>query len=219
MSRQAKSQQAESRQAESHEQSGGRFIAFEGGEGCGKSTQAQRLADHLDARLTREPGGTPAGERLRDIVLDPATGELDFRAEVLLIAAARADHVAQVIRPALAAGRDVVCDRYVASSLAYQGHGRGLPVAEVALVNDWGTGGLRPDLTILIDVPEAVAAERMGTDRDRLEAVGDGFHQRVADGYRSLAAEDPAGWAVVDGSGSMDDVFTLVLAAVQARLG
>lgn len=195
----------------------GRFIALEGGEGCGKSTQARRLADHLEALLTREPGGTPAGERLRDIVLDPATGELDFRAEVLLIAAARADHVAQVIRPALAAGQDVVCDRYVASSLAYQGHGRGLPVDEVALVNDWGTGGLRPDLTILIDVPEEVAAERMGTDLDRLEAVGDGFHQRVADGYRTLAADDPS-WVVVDGSGGVEDVFALVLAAVQARV-
>jgi len=196
----------------------GRFIALEGGEGCGKSTQAQRLAEHLGALLTREPGGTPAGERLRDIVLDPATGELDFRAEVLLIAAARADHVAQVIRPALAAGQDVVCDRYIASSLAYQGHGRGLPVAEVALVNDWGTGGLRPDLTVLIDVPEAVAAERMGTDLDRLEAVGDGFHQRVAEGYRTLADEDPDGWVMVDGAGTVDEVFALVLAAVEARL-
>jgi dTMP kinase len=196
----------------------GRFIALEGGEGCGKSTQAQRLAEHLGARLTREPGGTPAGERLRDIVLDPATGDLDFRAEVLLIAAARADHVAQVIRPALDAGQDVVCDRYIASSLAYQGHGRGLPVAEVALVNDWGTGGLRPDLTVLLDVPEAVAAERMGTALDRLEAVGDGFHQRVAEGYRTLADQDPDGWVVVDGAGTVDEVFTLVLAAVEARL-
>jgi dTMP kinase len=196
----------------------GRFIALEGGEGCGKSTQAQRLAEHLGARLTREPGGTPAGERLRDIVLDPATGDLDFRAEVLLIAAARADHVAQVIRPALDAGQDVVCDRYIASSLAYQGHGRGLPVAEVALVNDWGTGGLRPDLTVLLDVPEAVAAERMGTALDRLEAVGDGFHQRVAEGYRTLADQDPDGWVVVDGAGTVDEVFTRVLAAVEARL-
>ncbi len=202
----------------SHAGPTGRFIALEGGEGCGKSTQARLLAGHLDARLTREPGGTPAGERLRDIVLDPATGDLDFRAEVLLIAAARADHVARVIRPALNAGEDVVCDRYVASSLAYQGHGRGLPVAEVALVNDWGTGGLRPDLTILIDVDEEVAAERMGTDLDRLEAVGDGFHQRVAAGYRSLAAEDPDRWAVIDGSGPVDDVFALVLTAVQDRL-
>lgn len=196
----------------------GRFIALEGGEGCGKSTQARLLAEHLGARLTREPGGTPAGERLRDIVLDPATGELDFRAEVLLIAAARADHVAAVIRPALERGEAVVTDRYVASSLAYQGHGRRIPVAEVAQVNDWATGGLKPDLTILLDVPEAVAAERMGTDLDRLEAVGDGFHERVAEGYRALAAADPAGWAVVDGSGTVDEVAARVLAVVEVRL-
>lgn len=196
----------------------GRFIALEGGEGCGKSTQARLLADALGAQLTREPGGTPAGERLRDIVLDPATGELDLRAEVLLIAAARADHVARVIRPALAAGRDVVTDRFVASSLAYQGHGRRIPVAEVAEVNDWATGGLKADLTVLLDVPESVAAERMGTDLDRLEAVGDGFHERVADGYRSLAAADPDGWAVVDGSGTIESVAAAVLSAVQGRL-
>jgi dTMP kinase len=196
----------------------GRFIALEGGEGCGKSTQAQRLADHLGARLTREPGGTPAGERLRDIVLDPATGELDFRAEVLLIAAARADHVARVIRPALEGGEDVVTDRYVASSLAYQGHGRQLGVEDVARINEWATGGLKPDITILIDVPEEVAAQRMGTDLDRLEAVGDGFHGRVADGYRALAAADPGGWAVIDGTGTVDEVFALVLAAVEERL-
>ncbi len=195
----------------------GRFIALEGGDGCGKSTQAPLLAEALGARLTREPGGTSAGERIRDIVLDPATGELDIRSEVLLYAASRADHVAQVIRPALAAGQDVVCDRFIASSLAYQGHGRGLPVAEVALVNDWGTGGLRPDLTILIDVPEDVAAQRMGTDLDRLEAVGDGFHQRVAEGYRTMATEDPT-WEVVDGSGDVDEVFARVLAAVRSRL-
>lgn len=196
----------------------GRFIALEGGEGCGKTTQAQLLADHLGARLTREPGGTPAGERLRDIVLDPATGELDFRAEVLLIAAARADHVARVIRPALEEGEDVVTDRYVASSLAYQGHGRQLGVEDVARINEWATGGLKPDLTILIDVPEEVAAQRMDTVLDRLEAVGDGFHGRVADGYRALAAADPAGWAVIDGAGTVDEVFARVLTAVQDRL-
>ncbi|HEY5886259.1 MAG TPA: dTMP kinase [Acidimicrobiales bacterium] len=207
-----------SRQATSHEHSSGRFIALEGGEGCGKSTQAQRLADHLGARLTREPGGTPAGERLRDIVLDPATGELDFRAEVLLIAAARADHVARVIRPALEGGEDVVTDRYVASSLAYQGHGRRLGVEDVARINEWATGGLKPDLTILLDVPEDVAAQRMDTDLDRLEAVGDGFHERVADGYRALAAADPDAWAVVDGAGSVDEVFARVLSAVEERL-
>lgn len=207
-----------SRQAKSHERRGGRFIALEGGEGCGKSTQARRLAEHLGARLTREPGGTPAGERLRDIVLDPGTGELDFRAEVLLIAAARADHVATVIRPALERGEAVVTDRYVASSLAYQGHGRQLGVEDVARINEWATGGLTPDLTILLDVAEDVAAERMGTDLDRLEAVGDGFHERVADGYRALAAADPEGWAVVDGAGTVDEVFARVRSAVEERL-
>lgn len=207
-----------SRQAKGHERSGGRFIALEGGEGCGKSTQARRLAEHLGARLTREPGGTPAGERLRDIVLDPGTGELDFRAEVLLIAAARADHVATVIRPALERGEAVVTDRYVASSLAYQGHGRQLGVEDVARINEWATGGLTPDLTILLDVAEDVAAERMGTDLDRLEAVGDGFHERVADGYRALAAADPEGWAVIDGAGTVDEVFARVRSAVEDRL-
>jgi dTMP kinase len=195
----------------------GRFIALEGGDGCGKSTQARLLAEALGARLTREPGGTPAGERMREIVLDPSTGDLDLRSEVLLYAASRAEHVAKVIRPALEAGEDVVCDRFVSSSLAYQGYGRRLPVDEVAYVNDWGTGGLRPDLTILVDVSEAVAAERLGTELDRLEAVGDGFHERVAEGYRALAEQE--GWAVVDGSGTIEDVFALVLAACEERLG
>lgn len=193
----------------------GRFIALEGGDGCGKSTQARLLAEAIGGRLTREPGGTPAGERMRDIVLSPSTGELDIRSEVLLYAASRAEHVDKVIRPTIDAGQDVVCDRYIASSLAYQGFGRQLVVEDVEWINDWGTGGLRPDLTILVDVPVEVAATRLGDDLDRLEAVGDAFHQRVADGYRRLA--DEGGWAVVDGSGSIDDVFALVLAAFEER--
>jgi dTMP kinase len=193
----------------------GRFIALEGGDGCGKSTQARLLADAIGGLLTREPGGTPAGERMREIVLDPATGELDLRSEVLLYAASRAEHVAQVIRPTVAAGRDVVCDRYIASSLAYQGYGRQLVVDEVAYVNDWGTGGLRPDLTILIDVPEDVAAQRLPPELDRLEAVSDDFRRRVAEGYRELAKAD--GWATVDGSGTIEAVFALVLAAFEAH--
>jgi dTMP kinase len=195
----------------------GRFIALEGSDGCGKSTQARLLAEAIGARLTREPGGTPAGERMREIVLDPATGELDLRSEVLLYAASRAEHVAKVIRPTTEAGQDVVCDRFIASSLAYQGFGRELVVDEVAFVNDWGTGGLRPDLTILVDVPEDLAAQRLGTELDRLEAAGDDFRKRVAEGYRELAAAD--GWAVVDGSGTIDEVFTLVLAAVEEHIG
>ena len=195
----------------------GRFIALEGGDGCGKSTQARLLAEHLGVRLTREPGGTPAGERMREIVLDPATGELDLHSEVLLYAASRAEHVTKVIRPAIEAGEDVVCDRFIASSLAYQGYGRELVVDEVAWINDWGTGGLRPDLTILVDVPVDVAVKRMGDELDRLEAVGEDFRQRVVDGYRAMAEAD--GWAVVDGSGTIEDVFALVLAVVKERLG
>ncbi|HYF45097.1 MAG TPA: dTMP kinase [Acidimicrobiales bacterium] len=194
----------------------GRFIALEGGDGCGKSTQARLLAEAIGARLTREPGGTPAGERMREIVLDPATGELDLRSEVLLYAASRAEHVAKVIRPALDAGEDVVCDRFIASSLAYQGHGRQLVVDEVAWINDWGTEGLRPDLTILVEVPNEVAAERLGSELDRLEAVSDDFRDRVAEGYRKLAAEE--GWAVVDGTGTVDEVFARVRAAYEEHL-
>ncbi len=193
----------------------GRFIALEGGDGCGKSTQARLLADAIGARLTREPGGTPAGERMREIVLDPATGELDIRSEVLLYAASRAEHVAKVIRPTLGAGEDVVCDRFIASSLAYQGHGRQLRVEDVAYVNDWGTEGLRPDLTILVDVPEAVAAQRLGSELDRLEAVSDDFRRRVAEGYRKLATAE--GWVVVDGTGTIDEVFARVRSAFEER--
>lgn len=195
----------------------GRFIALEGGDGCGKSTQARLLAEARGALLTREPGGTPAGERLRAIALDPATGDLDVRTEILLIAAARAEHVAAVVRPALEAGRDVVTDRYLASSLAYQGHGRQVDVEEVRRVNLWATRGLLPDVTVLIEVPAAVAAERVGADLDRFEAEGDGFHERVAEGYRALAAADPS-WVVVDGTGTVEEVAARVAAAVDGHL-
>jgi dTMP kinase len=150
-------------------------------------------------------------------VLSPSTGALDIRSEVLLYAASRAEHVDKVIRPTIEAGEDIVCDRFIASSLAYQGYGRQLVVDDVAWINDWGTGHLRPDLTILVDVPVDVAVQRMDRDLDRLEDVGEDFRQRVAEGYRSMADED--GWAVVDGSGSIEDVFALVLAAYEERLG
>ncbi len=197
----------------------GRFIAFEGGEGSGKSTQAALLADRLDALLTREPGGTAAGARIRDLVLDAATVDLDPRAEALLMAADRAQHVAEVVAPALAAGRHVVSDRHVGSSLAYQGHGRGLPVEEVAQLSRWATAGLRPDLVVLLDLPVERSQARLGRTRDRLEQAGAAFHVRVVEGYRRLAAADPGRWAVVDGSGSVEQVGTAVRAVVADRLG
>jgi dTMP kinase len=195
-----------------------RFIAFEGGEASGKSTQASLLASSIDAVLTREPGGTELGARLREMLLDPANHGVDPRAEALMMAADRAQHVAMVIRPALEAGRHVVSDRFAGSSLAYQGYGRGLPVDEVRDLSRWATDGLWPDLTVLVDVPVEVAAARLGTDLDRFEQADHGFHRRVTDGFRALAADDPHGWVVIDGTPSIDEVAEAVRVAVSERL-
>lgn len=191
----------------------GRFIAFEGGDASGKTTQARRVAARLGAVFTREPGGTPLGETLRSLVLDPA-GEVDLRAEALIIAAARAQHTAAVIRPALAAGNDVVTDRFTASSLAYQGYGSGLDVAEVAALSAFATAGLEPSLTVLIDVPVPLALERLAGERDRFESEAASFHDRVRSGYLELAAADPGRWRIVDGSGDVDTVSAQVDAVI-----
>ena len=194
----------------------GRLIAFEGGEGSGKSTQAARFASHIGALLTREPGGTPLGERIRELLLDPGA-TVDARTEALLMAAARAQHVAEVIEPALGKGRDVVTDRYTASSLAYQGHGRGLDPQEVERLSEWATGGLRADLVVLLVVPPEVALARVGAPRDRLEAAGPTFHARVDAAFREMAAQDDR-WVVVDGTGSIDEVAASVSAAWESWL-
>ena len=192
-----------------------RLIVFEGGEGSGKSTQAALLAARLGAVLTREPGGTEIGRRIRSLVLDPSVGSaLDVRAEALLMAADRAQHVAEVIRPALDSGVDVVSDRFTGSTLAYQGYARGLPVSELAGLSSWATGGLEPDVVILLDVPASVAATRMKPEADRMEAAGDEFHRRVVEGYLALAAGDPERWRVVDGSGGVAEVEALVAKAL-----
>jgi dTMP kinase len=175
----------------------------------------------MGAILTREPGGTAVGELIRRLLLDPVVGQIDPKTEALLVAAARAQHVAQVIEPALASGKDVVSDRYSGSSLAYQGYGRGLPIDEVRRVSDWATGGLAPDLVILLDVSECEAADRMratGADPDRLEAEGVEFHRRVAEGFRALASSEQ-GWIVVDGDGPVDEVARRVAVAVKGKLG
>jgi dTMP kinase len=192
-----------------------RLIVFEGGEGSGKSTQAALLAARLGAVLTREPGGTEIGRRIRSLVLDPSVGSaLDVRAEALLMAADRAQHVAEVIRPALESGLDVVSDRFTGSTLAYQGYARGLPVSELAGLSSWATGGLEPDVVILLDVPASVAATRMKPEADRMEAAGDEFHRRVVEGYLALAAGDPKRWRVVDGGGGVAEVEALVVEAL-----
>ena len=198
--------------------SSGKFIAFEGGEACGKSTQAARLAAALDAVLTREPGGTEIGGQLRAVLLDPKTKNLSDRAEALLMAADRAQHVAELVEPALASGRHVVTDRFAGSSIAYQGHGRGLPIDEIRELSLWATNGVWPDLIILLDVPEAEADRRLGSARDRMEAEPASFHTAVLEGFRAQAATEPDRWVVIDGTPSIEEVSAAVSAVVAERL-
>jgi dTMP kinase len=184
----------------------GLFVTIEGIDRSGKSTQAQRLAEVLgeDAVLVREPGGTPAGERIRDLLKDPAV-ELDPRTEALLFAAARAELVASVIRPALEAGKVVISDRYLDSSLAYQGHARGLGEAEVRRINEWATAGLEPDLTVLLRIDPSTAAGRAG-EADRFEDEGLALQRRVADAYEQLAAANAGRWKAIDAARDADVV-------------
>jgi dTMP kinase len=194
------------------------YIAFEGAEGSGKSTQAKLLASQLDAVLTRETGGTPIGARIREILHDTAVDNLDARAEALLTAADRAQHLAEVVAPALAAGRPVVTDRSVYSSLAYQGYGRQLDVEEIRHLNDWGTAGLWPTTVVFLDTPDDLIAERMSDrDLDRFEAAGDEFHARVLAGFRAMAAADPDRWITVQAAGTVDEVADQVRAALADR--
>jgi dTMP kinase len=198
----------------------GRFIVLEGGEGSGKSTHAARLAARAreagaDVVTTFEPGATERGAALRALLLDDAA-PIDPRAELLLMAADRAQHVAQVVRPALAAGKVVVCDRFAPSTLAYQGVGRGLGVEEVRTVSDFATAGLVPDVVIVLDVDDVVATQRRPVAADRMERAGAEFHARVRGAYRELAAAE--GWVVLDGSGAVDVVADAVWEVVEKLL-
>ncbi|MFE4517817.1 dTMP kinase [Kitasatospora sp. NPDC056783] len=193
----------------------GFFIALEGGDGAGKSTQAQALAEWIRGKghevvLTREPGGSPVGQRLRGLVLDVGNTGLSHRAEALIYAADRAEHVENVIRPALARGAVVITDRYMDSSIAYQGAGRDLAATEVSRISRWATGGLLPDLTVVLDVDPTRARERFTEALDRLESEPTEFHQRVRAGFLALAAADPARYLVVDGSQAPGFVTTAI---------
>ena len=194
------------------------YIAFEGAEGCGKSTQAARLAASIDATLTRETGGPDIGRRLRAILHDTSVDNLHPRAEALITAADRAQHLAEVVFPALADGRAVVSDRSVYSSLAYQGYGRELDIEEIRHLNEWGTGGLWPTTVVFLDTPDEVIAERMSRrELDRFEAAGDDFHARVLDGFRTMAAAEPERWITVQAVGSVERVADEIRRALDDR--
>jgi dTMP kinase len=194
----------------------GIFVVLEGGDGCGKSTQARLLVARLrgagrEVVATREPGATEAGVAIRSLVL--GGGHLDPRAEALLIAADRAEHVAEVIRPALDRGAVVVSDRYIPSSLAYQGVARGLGIEEIARLSEWATGGLTPDLVIVLDVQASEAAGRRDGPQDRMEREPDSFREAVNQAYRDLSVR--FGWTVVDGGAPPDQVADEVWEAVR----
>jgi len=194
----------------------GIFVVLEGGDGSGKSTQAARLVGRLreagrEVVATREPGATEVGASIRGLVL--GGGGIDPRTEALLIAADRAEHVAEVIRPALARGAVVVSDRYIPSSLAYQGVARGLGVDEIARLSDWATGGLQPDVVVLLDVPPDVAVRRRAGPEDRMEREPAEFRAMVNKAYRDLGEEFR--WAVVDGTAHVDVVADRIWALVE----
>lgn len=201
----------------------GTFIVFEGGEGAGKSTQVALLAQELrlhgrDVVVTREPGGTPSAEAIRELVLDQSHSGLDPRAEALLFAAARAEHVAVLIEPALAAGQTVICDRFIDSSVAYQGLGRQLGVERIRELSQWATRGLDSDLTIVLDIDPAVGLTRAGQVSeapDRMESEALEFHQMVRDAFLSAAARSPHRYRVIDASASPESVAQLISQAVE----
>ncbi len=200
----------------------GIFITFEGGDGSGKTTQVKLLAEYLcdqgrEVVATREPGGTELGREIRKLILHG--GDVCPKAEALLYAADRAHHIATVVRPALERGAVVLADRYLDSSVAYQGVARDLGLDEVRDLSLWATDGLMPSLTLLLDVPVSVGAGRVGGTQDRIEAAGTTFHQAVRDEYLKLASADPQRWRVIDAKVSVDDVAARVREAVLPFVG
>jgi dTMP kinase len=188
-------------------------------EGCGKSTHTKRLGEHLNAVITREPGGTRIGALLRAILADPENVDLDRRTEALLMAADRAQHMAEVIKPALDRGQHVVSDRSIYSTLAYQGYGRQLGTEALLSISTWALNDRLPDLVIYIDVPTDVLNARLAKrDLDRFEREGADFFARIADGFRELRASDPDRWIIIDGTVPKDDVEAAIRTQVNDRL-
>lgn len=205
------------------------FLTVEGPEGSGKSTQLRRLDAYFRERghesvVTKEPGGTPIGDRVRGILLDPAAVAMDPTTELLLYAASRRQNVTEVIAPALARGAIVLCDRYTDATLAYQGYGRLLDLDRLQMLNAWATGGVMPDLTLLYDIDEATGLERasarnaeMTIDESRLDSEDLRFHRRVREGYLALAVAEPERFVVIDAAATIDEVFARTLDSLRLR--
>lgn len=202
----------------------GRFITVEGIDGCGKSTQARLLAEELehagyDVLSLREPGGVAISEKIRALLLDPANAEMSATCELLLYEAARAQLVHEVVAPALAEGRIVVCDRFYDSTTAYQGYAGGVPLDAVERANVLAVGDFQPALTLVFDIDPALAAERtVSREQDRMEAKGMEYQRRVAEGFRAIAATEPNRVKLIDASRGIDDIHADVMAAVSAVL-
>ncbi|WP_316932705.1 dTMP kinase [Flaviflexus equikiangi] len=196
----------------------GHFISIEGGDGAGKTTQITLLADYIastgrEVVVTREPGGTPLGQQIRQALLHGE--DLSARTEALLYSADRAHHAATVIRPALDRGATVITDRFIDSSVAYQGAARALGVDEIRELNNWAVNGLKPELTILLDLDPVIGAARVGTEKDRLESAGDAFHQRVRQTFLSMADAEPERFTVIDASGQIAAIAAEIRAAYE----
>lgn len=202
------------------------FITFEGPEGSGKTSQLPALADYLrdagyDVVVTREPGGTPVGDQIRDVLMNLENVSIVPRTEILLFLAARAQHVEDLIRPSLAAGKVVLCDRFGDSTLAYQGYGHQTDLGVLRQLLNFSTGGLTPELTLLLDVPVRAGFERKwhnSTEWNRLDAYAEAFHERVRQGYFALAKEEPDRWVIIDASQSKARVQQAMRAAIMERL-
>ena len=204
----------------------GRFISIEGGEGAGKSTQVGLLVAALDragipVRRTREPGGSPGGEAIRRVLLEGEGERWDAISEALLLVAARRDHVTRVIAPALAQSVWVVCDRFADSTTAYQGYGRGVALQDLAILHRLALGDFAPDLTVILDLPVEIGLARAAarSPADRFERLGRDFHERLRQGFRQIAAENPTRCVLVDASGDPQTVHVAVVTAVEQRLG
>ena len=208
----------------------GYFLAIEGIEGSGKTTQVARLEQLIRATgrnttVTKEPGGTPLGNRIRAILLDPHEEGMDPYSELFLYAASRRQHVVELIRPSLERGAVVLCDRFTDATLAYQGFGRMIDLDRLRQVNEWATDGIRPDLTVILDISESIGLERARTRNVEKNLQGEGrlegedvrFHRRVREGYLALAEAEPERYAVVDANGSTDEVFERLVATLRER--